>query len=210
MNELPADRDLVRAMSNGDEAAFDRFFRDYAPRVFRFVLPRLGGSVPDSEEVCQEVLSRAMRQIAGWRGEASLLTWLFQIARNEVTDHWRRKARRDSVEVLAEDDPSIAAALESIEGDVTHGPEQQNTRAELLRLVQVALDRLPANYGNALEWKYIDGLSVMEIGERLTLNPIATQSLLARARTAFRDAFMALTGRNSDDVLPFTLADPSP
>lgn len=46
-----------------------------------------------------------------WRGEASLFTWLCQIARNEITDYWRRRALQDKAEVFVEDDPSIAAAL---------------------------------------------------------------------------------------------------
>jgi RNA polymerase sigma-70 factor (ECF subfamily) len=199
MNELPTDREMVNSMIAGNEAAFESFFREYMPRVFRFVLPRLGGSVPDTEEVCQEVLGRAMRNIAGWRGEASLSTWLLQIARNEITDHWRRKARRASVEVFAEDDPLVAATLESIQDD-SNRPDRLADRADLLNVVHTALDRLPAHYGDALEWKYIDGLSVAEIGHRLTLNPTATQSLLARARAAFRDAFTALTGATAGDM----------
>ena len=209
MRDLPTDREMVNSMVAGDEAAFDRFFREYMPRVFRFVLPRLGGSVPDTEEICQEVLGRAMRNIARWRGEASLLTWMLQIARNEITDHWRRKARRASVEVFAEDDPVVAATLESIQDD-SNRPDQLADRADLLNVVHAALDRLPAHYGNALEWKYIDGLSVVEIGERLTMNPIATQSLLARARMAFRDAFTALAGPGSGDMLPFNVTEPAP
>ncbi len=88
----------------------------------------------------------------------------------------------------------VAATLESIQDD-SNRPDRIADRADLLNVVHAALDRLPAHYGNALEWKYIDGLSVVEIGQRLTLNPTATQSLLARARIAFRDAFTALTGR---------------
>jgi RNA polymerase sigma-70 factor, ECF subfamily len=209
MNDLPTDREMVNSMIAGDEAAFGRFFRDYMPRVFRFVLPRLGGSVQDTEEVCQEVLGRAMRNIATWRGEASLLTWMLQIARNEITDHWRRKARRASVEIFAEDDPLVAATLESIQDDSSR-PDRVVDRADLINVVHAALDRLPAHYGNALEWKYVDGLSVAEIGERLTLNPIATQSVLARARIAFREAFTALAGPASGDVLPFNLTESAP
>lgn len=196
-------------MTGGDGAAFERFFTEYAPRLFRFVLPRLGGSMHDAEEICQEVLGRAMRQIGGWRGEASLLTWLFQIARNEITDHWRRKGRSANVELLAEDDPAVAAAVESIAEDAARRPDRLAERADQLRLVQVAMDRLPANYGNALEWKYIDGLSVVEIGKRLAMNPIATQSLLARARNAFRDAYTALSPDGAQGI-PFNLVDPSP
>ena len=61
-----------------------------------------------------------------------------------------------------------------------------------MRLIQVALDNLPARYGDALEWKYIEGHSVKEIAQRLELGTEATQSLLARARRAFADAYTSL------------------
>ncbi|MGC4027881.1 MAG: RNA polymerase sigma factor [Steroidobacteraceae bacterium] len=196
---MTAEQQLVQAMCRGDEAAFDRFFRDYAPRLYRFVLPRARGDESLTEEICQETLGRAMQRIGGWRGEASLFTWLCQIARNQLTDHWRRTAQRERFEVLSEDNPQIAAAVEAIEVNALERPESQSARAELLRLVQVALDRLPMNYGNALEWKYIDGFSVAEIATRLQLNPVATQSLLARARLAFRDIFSTLAGADAAD-----------
>ena len=86
---------------------------------------------------------------------------------------------------LVEDLPEIRAALDSLDA------LQQK---ETARLVQVVLDRLPARYGDALEWKYIEGLSVAEIGERLGIATKAAESVLARARAAFRDAFSAVQG----------------
>ncbi|MDR2214469.1 MAG: RNA polymerase sigma factor [Nevskiaceae bacterium] len=193
MTQNTADRQLIERMRQGQERAFDQFFREYLPRTYRFVLPRVGRDASVAEEVCQEVLSRAMRNIDGYRGEAALFTWLCQMARNAISDHWRRQQRRDRVEVFVEDDPAIAAALESLEGDPGLRPEVQQARGELLRLVQVALDGLPGSYGDALEWKYIDGLSVAEIADRLGQSVIATQSLLQRARGAFREAFGELS-----------------
>ena len=58
---------------------------------------------------------------------------------------------------------------------------------------QVALDQLPQHYGNALEWKYLEGLPVKEIASRLKLSPKAAESLLTRAREAFRECFTSLT-----------------
>jgi DNA-directed RNA polymerase specialized sigma24 family protein len=55
----------------------------------------------------------------------------------------------------------------------------------------VTLDALPRRYGDALEWKYVLGLTVEEIAGRLGLGPKAAASLLTRARQAFRDGFVA-------------------
>ena len=93
---------------------------------------------------------------------------------------------------LIEDRPDVRAALESAASGVD-GPERAFERAELGRLVHVALDQLPPHYGHALTWKYLDGLSVKEIASRLELSPKAAESLLTRARLAFRDGFAALT-----------------
>ncbi len=73
-------------------------------------------------------------------------------------------------------------------------------RAEVGRLVQSVLDRLPARYGDALEWKYVEGHSVEEIGARLGIGHTAAQSLLARARVSFREALEKVFGSAAEDI----------
>ena len=62
-------------------------------------------------------------------------------------------------------------------------------RAPLEQVVQLTLDYLPDRYGKALELKYLEGLTVEEIAEQLGDGVVAVQSLLARARAAFRKGF---------------------
>jgi DNA-directed RNA polymerase specialized sigma24 family protein len=59
--------------------------------------------------------------------------------------------------------------------------------------VHAALDRLPPGYARAVEWRYLEGLAVEEIAHRLELTYKAAESLLSRARKAFRDAYEYLT-----------------
>jgi RNA polymerase sigma-70 factor (ECF subfamily) len=63
------------------------------------------------------------------------------------------------------------------------------------------LDSLPDQYCEVLEWKYIDGCSVEEIGELLGTGQIAAQSMLARARAAFRESLQNVFGSDAHDVL---------
>jgi RNA polymerase sigma-70 factor (ECF subfamily) len=200
-NDSAEERELVRAMCAGDEAAFDRFFRTFAPRVYRFVHPRVGRDPQVTEELCQEVMSQAMQNIGRWRGEAGLFTWLCQMARNGAIDHWRRRQRRARVEVAL--DEQLAETVAAIPADASQRPEEQLSREELLVRVRRSMERLPANYASALEWKYIEGCSVAEIGERLGLNAIATQSLLARARQSLKGVIEGGASGSLDDVLPF-------
>lgn len=58
--------------------------------------------------------------------------------------------------------------------------------------MQLVLDHLPPRYSHALEWKYLEDLSVHDIAARLQCTPKAAESLLTRARDAFRDAFAAV------------------
>ena len=108
------------------------------------------------------------------------------ICRHEVARHYAERARRDAIFEVFDDDVMRAMA-ESLEAPATDEPEVVVRRAELISLVQAVLDRLPNRYARALELKYVEGLSSLEIAKRLGIGDAATQSLLARARQAFRE-----------------------
>lgn len=187
------ERRLVRRLLAGDERAFRQFFNDHHARLYRFVATRIADERAAAEEVVQATMTKALRQIAGWRGEAQLFTWLCAIARREIADWFRRRGRERQHLVLIEDDPDVRAAIDSLPMAADGEPEAQFTRYEKMRLVQVALDQLPAHYGDALEMKYIEGFSTREIADRLAIGREAAQSLLARARRAFAPVYRSLT-----------------
>jgi RNA polymerase sigma-70 factor (ECF subfamily) len=195
------DRQLVNAMLAGEERAFRQFFEVYFPRVYRFALPRLRRNEDTAKDVVQTTLIKAMRKLGDWRGDASLFTWLCQICRREIADHVRSQQRHSSKVVLIEDSEEVRAALENIEAPATYDPLRRADGAELKRLVHAVLDRLPNRYGEALELKYVEGHSVEEIGEKLGIGQTAAQSLLARARVAFREGLEAVFGASATDVL---------
>jgi len=186
-------------MLAGDEQAFESFFNAYFARVYRFALPRLNGDTEAAQEVVLSALTKAMRKLSEFRGDSALFTWICQICRHEVVDHIRAQRRIRQV-VLIDDQPDLRQAIESIEAPEEYDLVENYGRAEVGRLVRVVLDRLPSGYGDALEWKYIEGESVEEIGARLGIGTIAAQSLLARARTAFREALEKVFGAEADDI----------
>jgi len=186
-----ADRALVRRLLAGDQPAFEHFFAAYFPVLFRFALKRLGHDADAAEEVVQSTLCKAIGKLATYRGEAALLTWLCSFCRHEISATFRQRRRAPQELDLIEEAPEVRAALESLARG-TEDAELALRRRELANLVQTTLDHLPPRYGDALEWKYIEGLSVKEIGARLQVGPKAAESLLTRARQAFRDGFSSL------------------
>ncbi len=182
------DRALVDRLMRGDEAAFDRFVDEYYPRLYRFAYRRIGGDPDAAQDVVQCVFEKVIPRLGAYRGEAALFTWLCGFCRFEIAAHWRRRGRREQEVQLVEELPQVRAALDSLAA-ADDGPDVALERRELARVVRVVLDHLPVRYGNALEWKYLEDLPVREIADRMGVSPKAAESLLTRARQAFRDGF---------------------
>jgi RNA polymerase sigma-70 factor (ECF subfamily) len=202
-DEIPPTNDsaLVRRMLGGDEHAFRTFFDTYFPRVYRFALPRLGGDVESTREVVQSTLSKAIRNMDKYRGDAALFSWLCQICRHGIVDHLRAHKRHSERVVLVDDSPELLAAMEAVQAPPSDDPVHCYGTSETRRLIQAVLDRLPDRYGDILEWKYVDGRSVEEISQLLGIGHIAVQSLLARARRSFREGLETVFGSTAQDIL---------
>ena len=183
------DRGLVKEMLAGHQAAFGEFFDVYFPRLFRFALRRVGDA-DAAEDVVQTTLIAAIRGLRTWRGDATLFTWLCALCRREAIAFNRRNGRGPVI-VAMDDEPTLRAQLESIASTVDD-PERLLQRKDLAALVHLVLDYLPERYGDLLEWKYVDGLTVAEIAARLGSTPKSVESTLTRARSAFREGFSQL------------------
>jgi RNA polymerase sigma-70 factor, ECF subfamily len=199
------DRRLAQALATGDAAAFESFFNNFMPRLYRFALPRLGGVTMDAEDVVQQALIKATRNIDKYRGEAALFTWLCSICRNEIHDLARRE-RKGSVELRPlVDEDEVRQALELLADPGDWDPQQARSNQELSTLVHATLDHLPSRYGNVLECRYVQGEGINQIADRMGLGRAAADSLMARARRAFKQGFeeVVLAARNArlDDLL---------
>ena len=98
------DKALAREVAKGREEAFRRFFDLYYPRLYRFCVRRLNEDA--AEDVAQTVIIQSIRKIGTYRGEASLFTWICQIARNQITRVYRTNARHSQM-VAIEDNEYI-------------------------------------------------------------------------------------------------------
>ena len=187
------DRDLVSRLLRGDEEAFDFFVDEYYPRLYRFAFIRVGSDAEVAQDVVQSTFQKVIPKLRSYRAEATLFSWMCSFCRFEVAAFWRGKGRQAHEIDLVEEAPHIQAALESLAA-LEEGPDTAVERKEISRLVRVTLDYLPIHYGNVLEWKYIQDLSVRDIAARMETTEKAVESLLTRARSAFRDGFSAVMG----------------
>ena len=171
-------------MLSGDESAFTAFFDLYAAKLASFAARR--SSFPDAtlEDIVQTTLIKAIRNLSRFRGDSAIFTWLCGICTKEIINQHRRQTRQgrtiDFDETAEQAEPVLWIRAEDLD------PASQHEQSERRRAVVRALNQLPANYSRALELKYGDGFSVEDIAVMLGVSTIAAQSLLARARTAFK------------------------
>jgi RNA polymerase sigma-70 factor (ECF subfamily) len=189
------DRELVRRMRAGDEAAFEELYDTYFQALYRFALARLGQDAELAKEMAQAAICKAIEKLSSYRGEAALFSWLCSICRFEISGHFKRERRAPPPADLFEESGALREVLETLPASLDD-PENELLRREVARLVHEAVDHLPPRYGQVLEWKYSDGLAVKEMAELLEMTPKAVESLLTRARLAFRDQFARLTRGN--------------
>lgn len=191
----PFDSDWRERALAGDAEAVGRLADELLRPLHDFCLHRLGGDRHLTEEVVQETLLRAYRDLERYEPERAgdrIFRWVTGLARNEIRRVLRREQRSASLEAAwAEVDREIAAVLGRIERE-EFGADLL-VRAETRELVNTTMSQLPPRYRTALEARYVEGLSVRALAERVRCTEKAAESLLGRARKAFRGTFLALT-----------------
>lgn len=159
-----------------DDDAFRSWYDATLPRVYRYLLARCGGDPALAEELTQQTYIEAVRNRRRFDGRADVVTWLVAIGRNKLIDHFRR-AGRDRQRHLR----LVSRWSNAGEGGWGAAEERQ--------AINTALDRLSGEQRVALLLRYLDGLPVREVARALHRSESATESLLVRAREAFRRAY---------------------
>ena len=170
---------LARAQA-GDVGAFERLSGAYADRLF-MLLFRLLGDRAEAEDVAQEVMLRAWRGIARFRGQSSYFTWLYRIAVNEANRALEKRARRPAGVSIGAREMELPAAPEE-------EPSRQAENSELRRALGQALDGLPPPLRTAIVLRDVEGLSTQEAAEIAGVGQAAFKSRLHQARLRVRAA----------------------
>lgn len=186
-----SDADLVTAARDGDRAAVEELLARYEPSIYRFGL-RMCGDEDAARDVLQETLLAAFRYLPGFRGDAALSTWLYQIARSFCI-----KARRGQHPTRSIEDAPAAELV-----DPAPRPDARTHAREIGEALSRALAVLPPDQREALVLRDVEGLSAEQAAEVVGVEVGALKSRLHRARMALRTE---LAG-----VLETTDAEPCP
>jgi RNA polymerase sigma-70 factor, ECF subfamily len=180
---------------DGDAAAVRTLADEALPSLYRFCLYRVGRNRHLCEEVVQETLLRALRELDHYdpaRAANNVFPWLTGLARNEITRALGREHAAVSLEVLwAKMDKELLAFYARLDSEPF--ADELLQREETRELVNATMSQLPSHYREALEAKYLGGKSVRDLASFWHVSEKAAESQLTRARKAFRATFLALT-----------------
>ena len=180
-----ADDQLVAAVREGSEEAFEVLYRRYRPRIVAYVR----GMVSDharAEDIAQEAFMSALRGLRSSRQEISFRPWMYEIAKNACIDHLRRARRATEVSIDSDD---FSPQEEGRISQSVSGTDAQVARRKELESLQMAFGDLPRSQHQILVMRELEGLSYDRIGSRLGLSRGAVESQLFRARRTLRDGF---------------------
>ncbi|MDX2021559.1 MAG: sigma-70 family RNA polymerase sigma factor [Deltaproteobacteria bacterium] len=188
----PSDEALVERAKAGDFAAFEQLVSGHQERVYRLAL-RMMGTESDAQEVVQDALLSAWRNLKKFEGKAQFGSWLYRIAANAALMMLRTRRRHpqvsmEEVTALGADETGVDGFGAGAGDDWSKRPDDQLQSTELRAAIQAAVDALPESSRQVFMVRDVDGLSTEETAETLGLSVPAVKTRLHRARLALREA----------------------
>jgi RNA polymerase sigma-70 factor (ECF subfamily) len=156
--------------------------RELHERVQAFVARRVS-SHADAEDIAQEVMLRVHRHSAELEHAERMLGWVYRIATNAITDHYRRPARRELPSGHAADVPE-PEPLVGVE------PDPDELRRELAACLAPLIERLSPLYRQALELTEFDGISQVDAAAALGLSVSGMKARVQRGRAQLRELLL--------------------
>jgi RNA polymerase sigma-70 factor (ECF subfamily) len=195
------DAELVRRALARDDSAFRTIMQRNNQRLYRIARGILRNST-EAEDAVQEAYVCAFNHLASYRGESSLATWLSRITMNEAFGRLRR--RRVIVDLAVLEGTRAEAEIIPFPLSTSNDdPERTMAQRQILQLVEQATDNLPEAYRLVFVARVIEGMSVEETAELLSLRQETVKTRLHRARRLVRDQLNSQIGPVLMDAFPF-------
>jgi RNA polymerase sigma-70 factor (ECF subfamily) len=168
--------------------AFTDVFETYRQPIYNY-LRRMTENAAQADDLTQEVFIRVYRGLPGFRGDASVTTWLYQIARNVFYDYTRQAStRRDRANLALE---TLSGGYDSWADEKEVRPEPAAERREMSDCVQDHANTLPDSYRDVLALHDMMGLKNQQIAEALGISLATVKIRLHRARKKLHESLTA-------------------
>jgi len=194
--DVLSDEEVVTRVLAGDAALFEVIMRRHNQRLYRTVRAILGGD-DEAEDAMQDAYIQAYRHLGQFEGRSSLATWLTRIAVNQCLSRLRKQRHIYPIDTELE-----KKMIENID-DARPGPEKQMLNREVRRVLELAIEQMPARYRSVLILRDVEGLSTAEAAEALGMSVEAVKVNLHRARTYLRKALKQKGGETLSDLFAF-------
>ncbi|MGB6118044.1 MAG: RNA polymerase sigma factor [Mesorhizobium sp.] len=193
--------ELVQRAARRDSAAIRSIIKANNQRLYRLARAIVGNDA-DAEDVLQEAYIRAFGKLEEFRGDSSLTTWLSRITINQALMRLRGRRRQRRA---AEDAQTQAQAriIPFPLATPAEDPERIMAQRQLLDLVEQATDDLPEQFRLVFIARVVEGLSVEETADTLSLPQATVKTRLHRARKLVREKLEARVGPVLMDAFPF-------
>ena len=197
------DAALARRVQAGDTAAFELLMRRHNRRLYRLARSMLRNAA-DAEDALQDAYLSAYQSIAGYRGDASLATWLSRVVANQCLARLRRQARRDNIVPMVSLGGADDEEVHPMPADTTtETPDRALVRAELRAVLERKLDALPEAFRTVFVLRCVEELSVEETARCLDIPEATVRSRHFRARSLLRESLAQDIDVAERDVFSF-------
>jgi RNA polymerase sigma-70 factor (ECF subfamily) len=179
----------------GEPEAIDALAHAALAPLYRFCFYRVGRNRHLCEEVVQETLCRAIRELDKYdphRAGDDIFPWLVGLARNEIQRTLAQEKAASLQNAWAKMDAELLALYSRLESEPLS--DEVLRRDQTREMVNATMSQLPSHYREALEAKYVAGRSVRQMASAWSMSEKAVESQLTRARKAFRATFLTLAG----------------
>jgi RNA polymerase sigma-70 factor (ECF subfamily) len=175
LSELSDDQ-LLAGIRGESEQHFNELYERYFPRIYGFVHKRIRNHA-DAEEIVQETFITVFRSIDNYRGQSSLLSWIFGISKNLSNNTIRRSQNQQAK--LGQLAPEALAPRPSI---ASAGPDEQYGMRCYAETIRLELAGLASWQTEIFEMRHLENLSISEIAQRVDRSSDAIRSSLYRVK----------------------------
>ena len=186
-NQASKDVELIQAFQAGKKAAFDELVLSHKDKVFNLCYCFIG-DYQDANDLAQDVFFKAFKALKNFRFEAEFSTWIYRIAVNTCKNRLKSFQYRLKKKFVHLNNTAAAKNNPGIEmEDESSSPEIELGIKEKSKLIQAAINSLPAEKKAVVVLRDIEGLSYKEISSVTGFNLGTVKSKLARARQDLRE-----------------------